>query len=271
MFEIEVADDVLTAQPGGFSEFPGMFTGWRADVCFLISPLPPGQAREISELGSAAQAAVDRFHFVTGGGIELPGPWAVFDDDVPNGFVGPCRFEDGVIVGAGGQDGTWPPQAATMLRIVLGELHSRKVSARVSCPPSTLDVWALPVWSPVDESSSVRSARTHDDSGKRWYVVRTVRCVTTTGLRYFEDEWLRPDRTWSRDMAEAISFEQTPNGRAVAGDLVVTLREAADPADRRFGEVNGLLTQPEDQARPDLLPPDAIRDHGHVWAAPTSG
>jgi hypothetical protein len=267
VLQVEVADDVLTAQPNGFSEFPGRFTGWRGDVCFLISPLPSSGDGDLPKLAAAAQAALDRFQFVTGQGVELAGAWAVSDDDVPTGFVGPSVFEDGVVVGAGGEDGIWPPQAATMLQIVLDELHSRNIGARVSCPPRALNGWNLPAWLSTDDSRSNTVPADRPDSEKRWHVLRSVRAITTTGVRYDDREWLQHDRTWSRDPAGAIKFDDTPDGRAEATRLVVSLREEADAAggDPRHGEVNGVLTSADAEDRSWPLPPDRIRDHGtHV-------
>jgi hypothetical protein len=249
-----------------------MFSGWYGGVCFLVSPLPSAGGGELSELAGAGKAAVDRFQFVTEQGVELPGAWAVFEDDVPNAFVGPCLVEDGVAVGADGRDAIWPPQAATMLRIVLGELQSRKLSASVSCPPAGLDVWNLPAWSSIAESPSDGGSRARDDSGKRWFVQRTVRSVTTTGVGYTDLEWLQPDRTWSRDKSGAITYEHTPDGRAAVTELAIRLREEADAAGRdpRLGSPTGVLTSPDEAVGPNRLPPDAIRDHGHVWREPSS-
>jgi hypothetical protein len=271
VLQIEVADDVLTAQPNGFSEFPGMFTGWRGDVCFLVSPLPSSGGGDLRDLAAAGQSAVDRFQFVTGQGVELPGSWAVFDDDVPTGVVGPSVFEDAVVIGAGGEDGIWPPQAATMLRIVLGELHQRNISARVSCPPRELNVWKLPGWPSGDDSRSDGSEPARDGSEKHWYIRRAVRTATTTGVRYDDREWLQPDRTWSRDPESALRFDDSQDGRADATRLVVTLREESDATGTAasLGEVTGVLTSPEVEARSWPMPPESIRDHGHIWTEPS--
>jgi hypothetical protein len=273
VFEIEVADDVLAAQSNGVSERPGLLSGWLGPVRFGVAPLASSGGRDLQSAATAAQAAAGRFWFVTAHGVELPGDWAAFDDDVPSEVFGPLLFQDGVLVGASAEDEITPAQGATMLRIVLGELHNRKVSARVSCPPASLNHWNLPAWPEADGSRVDRSSAARDDSAKRWFVFRTVRSVTTTGLRYHDLEWLQPDWSWSRDPAAAMSVENKPGSRAEAAELVTRLREQATAIGRddpRLGEVNSVLMFPEDRLTFHSLPSDSIRDHGHTWREPTA-
>lgn len=271
MLEIEVADDALAAQRNGVSEFPGVFSGWLGPVQFLISPLASPGGASLTALASVAHAASERFWCVTDQGLELPGTWATWNDRVPDEVVEPRIFDDGVVVLASWKDEITPPQAATMLRIVLAELHAQEVSARVSCPPSGLDVRSLP-FAPSSGAQSDGSTRARDESEKRWYVSRAVRTSTTTGVPYDEAEWLQPDRTWSRSQTGAISFDDTASGKAEVIQLVTELRQQADAGrkDPRLGEVNGFLTSPEVEARSTPMPPDSIRDHGHTWTEPSA-
>lgn len=271
MVDVRVADDVLAAQPNPVAELPGALSGWLGPVRFVIAPPAHMGDNDLQNLATAAQAAANRFWQVTAYGVELPGPWAASDDDVPTEVFGPLLFQNGLVVGASAEDPITPAQGATMLRIMLGELHSRNVNADVSCPPAGLNHWTLPAWPDV-QGSGVDSAQVLDDSEKRWFVVRTVRTVTTTGVGYHELEWLQPDRSWSRDAAYPIGLENTPGGRAAAVELVTRLREQASATngDPHLGEVNSVLLFPEKRLLFHSLPPDWIRDYGHTWREPAA-
>jgi hypothetical protein len=201
---------------------------------------------------------------VTTSGQELPGTWASHDP-CPNYVEGPRVADDSVLVGASDDDGIDPPQAATMLRILLGELHSRRISARVSCPPADLDVRGLPAWSPtVEENSGSVGEKTREMAPEVWFVDRRVHTVTTTGVPYTDVDWLHPDGTWSRDREGARTFENTPNSMREVGEFIGRLREELHEELRHPDDINGVLMSP-DRDWPFPLPPDTIRDHGHAW------
>lgn len=268
MFQVSVADDVLSAQPNRVEEFPGVFSGWHGPLLFLISPHSSSDVDNLTQRAEAARAAVERFWLVTSRGVELPGRWADADGDLPDSVVHPCLLDDGVVIGVAPIDGVVPAQADTMLRIVLGELHSRRVSAHVSCPPSGVDDRSLPPWAAGDESPTDANPRTREDSQQVWYVFRAVHCTTTTGVPYLDREWFRPDGTWSRDMTGALTFENISDSMREVGEFVRRLRvETGADRDPRIAQLNGVLLS-AGQDVPLPVPPDSVRDHGHVWRAP---
>jgi hypothetical protein len=262
VYEVSVADDVLTAQPDGIREFVDELTGWSGPVLFLVTPSSTAEC-DLALVAEAAHAAAERFALVTSSGVELPGSWAMHDDLQPDAVVEPRRYDDGVVVGAFCEDGITPPQADTMLRVLLGELHSRRLSARVSCPPGPVDPESLPVW-PGYEPPEPRPKAAPED--RRWFVTRTLRCVTTTGVPYTETEWLQTDRTWGRGRSDALTLEQTDTGPLAIRDLIASLPRDSTDASRVSG-VHGVLTSPDGEAS-GRVPPDTIRDHGHAWQKP---
>jgi hypothetical protein len=267
VFEVSVSDDVLSAQRNGVREFPWLFNGWRGPVLFLVSPHPFSETDNVRQRAEAAQAATQRFWNVDLMGVELPGKWA--GESVTDSVVEPQLLDDGIVVGAFCGDLIGPNQAETLLRILIGELYGRQVSAHVSCPPADVDHRNLRAWPTGSEQPEVRRFP-RDSPDHSWYVYRTVHCVTTTGVRYLEWEWLQPDGTWSRDRTGALTFASTRDAMREVGDFVTRVREetGADE-DPRVNNVNGLLLHPEqDHGWP--MPPDDIRDHGHVWNLPAS-
>jgi hypothetical protein len=217
-------------------------------VRFVAAPLESTDAGDLQDLGAATKAAVDRFWFVSAQGVELPdASAAAVDGSVPTEAFGPLLFEDGVLVGASADDEITPPQAEAMLQILIGELHSRKVRARVSCPPSDLNEWGLTPWGGGDESGSDGASKGSEDSGSRWFIQRTVWSVTPAGISHDDVEWLLPNGTWGQMKAGAVSFDDTPSSRSAARDLVVRLRQEASDAgaDPQFGEVTAVLITTE--------------------------
>lgn len=128
MAHISVADDVLTAQSGGFSEFPGMFSGWRPVVAFLLTPRG---ATQLEDLAAAAREAARRFLLISTDGVELPGAWTSLDVRLIDPAIGPLIYANGIVVGGQGEDVVTPPQAATMLRSF--SANCRRAAARPMC------------------------------------------------------------------------------------------------------------------------------------------
>ncbi len=267
MYEVIVADDVLSAQDNGMSESPGIFTGWLGPVLFHVQPHPPDASGDLSGIIAAAAAAVERFGLVSAAGLELAGEWMTAERSVADA-IGPRLFRDGVVLGAFGKDEITPAQGATILRVLLGELHGRQVGARVSCAPAGIrmdDLPEVPASSPTHDEPEP----TVDDPPKRWFVERGVRAVTTTGVPYVDLDWLLPDGTWSRDEQLAVSWDNTRESMMEMGALVTRLREEAESApDPAHTEIMGVLVTPG-RGNPEFSrPPASIRDHGHVWIPP---
>jgi hypothetical protein len=267
VYEVIVTDDVLAAQGNGVSDSPGAFVGWLGPVLFLLEPHPPSSDGDLSQLVAAAAAAAERFELVNAAGVEMPGQWMAIEQPGADSW-GPRHFRDGVVVGAFAKDEVTPAQGATILRVLLGELHSRKVGARVSCAPAGIEVDDLPEV-PAPPETRDEPASPGEQTAKRWFVQRGVRATTTTGASYVDIDWLLPDGTWSRNDQFAESWENTREAMMEMVALVTGMREDAERvADPAYTEIMGVLLTPGDGDASFPLPPAAIRDHGHVRRSP---
>jgi hypothetical protein len=269
VYEVLVDDDVLAAQSTGVSDSPGVFVGWLGPVLFLVEPHPPTSDGDLSDVASAAGAAAERFSLVNTAGVEMPGQWAALEQPGAEP-CGPRLLGAGVVVGAFAKDEVTPAQGATILRVLLGELHSRKVGARVSCAPVGSEVDDLPEV-PAPPEPRDEPAPAGAETPKRWFVQRGVRATTTTGASYVDLEWLLPDATWSRNEQHAVSWDNTREAMMEMGALVTRMREEAEQvADPAYSEIMGVLVPPN-RGNPGFpRPPAAIRDHGHVWRSPAA-
>ena len=267
MYEVLVDDDVLAAQSNGVSDSPGVFVGWLGPVLFLVEPHPPTD--DLSDLASAARGAAERFALVNSAGVEMPGHWVAVEQPGAEP-CGPWQLGDGVVVGAFAKDEVTPAQGATILRVLLGELHSRKVGARVSCAPAGIEVDDLPEV-PASSPPGDEPAPAGEETPKRWLVQRGVRTTTTTGTSYVDLEWLLPDGTWSRNEQLAVSWDNTREAMMEMGALVTRMREEAEQvADPAYTEIMGVLSSPGLGNQGFPRPPAAIRDHGHGWRSPAA-
>lgn len=267
MTRVTVAEDVLIAQPNPSREpdydllaergiESWLVTGWFDGVRFLISPdrapssaAPSVSGMELEALATAVRNAAKRYWLVDESGRELPGEWALSDWHTPDFVLGPLRSDDGFVVATATKDGVPLRMGETLVGILRGELERHQLDARISCLPSDVEVMDLPPWDePVDER--------HDQDGEKfWYVERSVTRTTTTGVKYFANEYLRPDRQWTSHRSEGIRFPE--DDRAGVADFVSEVRaRGEDPV----GNVSGLLMPADPDNEPSPLPPKEIRE-----------
>lgn len=274
MARVIVADDVLSAQSGPAFEpdielagrtgkLEWLLAGWLSDVQFLVSLDDPHRLEpathttgSLSIVASAVRAAAERYWLVDESGWELPGSWAVSDLRTPDGVSGPLRADAGVVVATGTKDGTPMAMGETLVRILREEverLEDLEADVHISCLPSDIAIIDLPPWegiAPVD-----RLATRVDPGGEKvWFVGRSVRRMTTTGVPYVDFEYLDADSHWTWDRASGVRFAE-PEVDKVRG-LINEVRESGVDPD---GSVTGRLQPPDADYEPDSLPPPEIR------------
>lgn len=157
MAHIAVADDVLTGQPHAAMQpdlsapdpdpATWVIDMWNSDVRFLVTPAnKSASADALEELAEGVRRASHRFWLVDEAGEELPAEDPLHELHTPDVVLGPLRFESGVAISAGTQDGVTWPMGKALVEILRQELGRLAVDADISCLPGEVDMNALPSW-----------------------------------------------------------------------------------------------------------------------------